>query len=249
MPATSRPPVEPVRTTRYRRVRDLLLGECGEQPELHWPWLPADGSQVGRKEANKFVLGAIMDYQMRAEQVWKNAGVLSEDILGNTEDLWGAIAGKSKPDVRHLFRHHKLHRFPEHAADRTLRIAADIRDRYGGDARKIWSGQGTNEVMRRLSEMRVGPQISRMIIGGLIDTGQIKGKGELRANTNIRRMLGRVFDGRKASPDRALEIADVMEPGNSWRLNGSVFALGKYICKKEPLCHKCCLRGECRYAA
>lgn len=58
-------------------------------------------------------------------------------------------------------------------------------------------------------------QISRMIRGALYDTHQIDGKGDLKADSNVTRVLGRVFKSSMVSKDRALEIADRLLPGDS----------------------------------
>ena len=201
-----------------------------------WPWLPTDGSTVSKKEANKFMLGAILDYRMRSEVVWFNAKKLSEDLLGDPDDLWGAISSKSQPHIRKMFSDYSLHRFTERAADRVLRIAEIINNKYDGDARKIWKEQKTNVTLQHLEDIRCGSVISRMIVGALKDTKQIQGKADLKADSNVCRVLGRVFDNSEISPDRALEIADAMEPSNSWILDEALFSLGKSVChKRQPI--------------
>ena len=94
----------------------------------------------------------------------------------------------------------------------------------------------------------LGPRLSRMTVGGLIDTGQISGQADLKADTHTRRVLGRVFEGEKASEQTAFRYADAMIPGNSWRLDFSLYTLGKDVCKsREPKCGSCYLKDECRY--
>ena len=257
--------------TRYRRVRELLLGieeYSGGGPS--WPWLSdLRGRPADRKTANKFVLGAIMDYQMKGDIVWNNARILSEHILGDPDDLWAAISSRSERAVEDLFRNpphpgrapsppraaqkgakgRSLHRFPGRTSRRVRRIAAHIAERYGGDARKIWQKLPTDAILRNLRDIGTGPQTSRMIVGALIDTGQIKGKGDLKADLHARRVLGRIFRGGEVSAGEALAIADGMEPGNSWLLNKYIYRLGRSVCRKRPRCHECHLRDECSYGS
>ena len=236
---------------RYRRVRELLLEGGEDDPGAEWPWLsdpwagPAD-----KKGANKFMLGAIMDYQMRARQVWENARRLSEDILGDPDDLWGAMADMSESSMEDVFRGPpSLHRFPGGASRRIRRIAAEIAREYGGDSSRIWRGRSPNDVMRRLHRMRAGPQTSTMIVGALLDTGQIEGRGDLKASLHSRRVLGRIFLCREATADEVLKIADRMEPGNSWLLDRYIYGLGQDVCRRRPECGRCRLRRECAYGS
>ena len=188
---------------------------------------------------------------MDADIVWDNAKILSEDLLGNPGDLWGVIARKPGDKLARLFRGPPaLHRFVNRMPKRVQRISNDIVRKYGGDARRIWEGQPTDEIMRRLEDMGVGRQISRMIRGALADTGQVEGKGELKADSNVRRVLGRVFEGDMVSEDKALALANRLMPDDSWRLDWPLYILGKEICtKSEPLCHECPLRKECLYGS
>ena len=63
----------------------------------------------------------------------------------------------------------------------------------------------------------------------------------------MRRVLGRVFEGDTVSEDGALKIADRLVPGDSWKLDGSLYDIGKGVCAKgEPLCSECPLhRSAC----
>ena len=71
----------------------------------------------------------------------------------------------------------------------------------------------------------------------------------MKADTNVRKVLGRVFEGKSVSPSEALEIADAIVPGNSWSIDDPLFSIGTRICRaSEPLCSDCPLKGECVYA-
>ena len=87
-----------------------------------------------------------------------------------------------------------------------------------------------------------------MTVGGLIDTGQISGRMDLKADTHVRRVLGRVFIGEKVSEGSAFRLADAMVPGDSWQLDHSLYILGQNVCThNKPKCQSCYLNVECRY--
>ena len=220
----------------------------------YWPWLTEcheQGRSVGKVRANKFMLGAILDYQIKADTAWENARRLAEDVLGEPKNLWVAITNIDEnywySDV--AFSHYRLHRYPD-AHRRVWRIGKQIVDRYKGDARLIWRDRTPSIVLKRLRQIQVGEQISRMIVGALIDTEQIVGQGDLKADLHVRRVLGRVFRGKEFSAKEAHQIADSMVPGDSWKLDDPLYWIGKKKCKRSsPLCDGCDLNGVCMFVA
>ncbi|MDE2660754.1 MAG: hypothetical protein OXI45_11150 [Acidobacteriota bacterium] len=230
------------------RVRERLLAERIRGSAINWKWLSdLDGGWVDRKRANKFLLGAALDYQMRANLVWENARRFAEDDLGDPDDLWENILAIPGWDSEIVFRRYRLHRFPE-AHRRVRRIGEAIVGNYGGDSREIWRDQRPAEVRKRLERMRLGPQIARMVVGALFDTGQISGAGELKADLHVTRVLGRVFAGERVSVAEAHRIANRIMPDRSWMVDAPLYLLGKSRCRPTtPDCGRCYLRPECVY--
>ena len=228
------------------RVRRLIRDERRRQPTMHVAFLSAlNGRWADRRSANKFMLGCILDYQMPVDVAWENAKWFAEDVLGDPRDLFGEIVSIPRWNTEAVWRRYNLHRFPA-AHARVQRIAAEIVEQYGGDARRIWKNCSPCVAQKRLESMRVGPQLSRMTVGALRDTKQIVGTGELKADIHVRRVLGRVFTGDIVSASAALQIAREMKPRGSWKLDAQLFRLGKSTCTKtRPNCGGCFLRTEC----
>ncbi len=237
--------------TKYNRVRDILREMSGgeERPEVGWPWLPLDRPAT-KKEANKFMFGAIIDYQIPANRAWENARIFTEEILGDPDNLWNIITGKTEDWMIHTFTKHSLHRFVNKVPVRVLRIAHSIVEEYDGDARNIWKEQSSDEIVRRLRYIRAGNDISDMIRGALEDTGHIREeRGRIKADINTKRVLGRVFDGDgEISVTRAQELASQIEPDNPWKIDRPLYYHGLDVCtKQDPGCNNCKLSNECRY--
>ena len=232
---------------KYERVRKLIREERRKQPPMPIMFLSRlNGRWADKRSANKFLLGCILDYQMRVGLIWENARRFAEDDLGDPRDLWDDIIRIPKWNTKTVRRRYNLHRLTA-AHDRVQRIGKEIVEQYGGDARNIWKNQSPCVTQNRLEGMGVGPQISRMTAGMLYDTKQIKGVGELKADIHVRRVLGRVFTGDMVSADAALDIAKEMMPRGSWKLDAQLFRLGKSTCKKtNPDCGGCFLRAECK---
>lgn len=167
---------------QVRRVSRLLLRHRG-QGHLTWPWLNdgRDGSlPIDKQRANKFFAGAIIDYQMPADAAWERARERTEDDLGDPPDLWRVITSCRLSGWNARWKHRPWHRFPK-GHERVWTIGRRVVDQYGGDVRNIWKGQNPVAALERLVKLGVGPQISRMIVGALIDTKQIRGRERCRA--------------------------------------------------------------------
>ena len=145
---------------------------------------------------------------------------------------------------------YSLHRFPK-GHERVWTIGKKVVQQYEGDARKIWDNQSIEATLYRLYDLGVGEQISRMVVGALIDTGKISGKGDVKVDIHVRRVLGRVLQGSEFPFDdveKVKEITREMHPQNPWLLDRPLYLLGKQICQAEkPKCESCYLTAECVY--
>lgn len=232
-----------------QRVSELLLNNRGEVDSNFWGWLKPN-QRVSLKDANKFMLASILDYQMHSRIAWQNAQRLAEDILKNPDKLWHEITSITLEEWKAKRVEYSLHRFPK-GHERVWTIGERIVEKYKGDARKIWNNQSTDKVMRRFDKLGVGEQLSRMIVGALIDTGHISGRADVKADTHVRRVLGRVLQGHEfplQDADKVVVLTREMHPDNPWLLDRPLYLLGKQMCQARVLnCEDCFLRTECVY--
>lgn len=203
-----------------------------------------------RRDANKFLLGCILDYQMLAKTAWQNARRLAEEILGDPDDLWEVISSFSLAEWNGKRGEYSLHRFPK-GHERVHTIGTRIAASYQGDARAIWA-TNIEAALYRLNDIGVGEQISRMVVGALIDTGHLQGKGDVKADVHVRRVLGRLLNARSFTADQTAQVVDVtrmMHPDNPWLLDRPLYRLGKSLCTATaPECPSCFMNSACAYA-
>ena len=169
------------------------------------------GKEPTKREANKFFLSSILDYQMKADFVWDNTQAFIESFLGDPEDLWNVIAAYSPEGWMQVAGENSLHRFPA-AKQRVYRIARQLVDEYAGDARNIWKGATAQEVSQHLKKLQAGEQISRMILGALYDCNLITGALDVKADIHVSRVLGRLLSGQPFTPGQAVQESRRLHP-------------------------------------
>jgi len=221
-----------------KRLDDVLIKHASTvKSNYNAPWM--DQKPLSKKNANKFILGAIIDYQIEANMAWDNAKRLSERILGDPDDLWEYILGTYTKDEWALkWRVFRVHRFPA-AHNRIWRIGNEIVNRYNGDVRRIWHGKKPTAVLTSLEEMRFGPEISRMIVGVLLSYSEIEGKGDIKADSHVRTVLGRIIN-RELSTVEARQIAQTIHPDNPWEIDIALYDIGKTYCLSDRCyCENC----------
>ena len=203
-----------------------------------------NGEPASKKCANEFLLACVLNMMQNADKVWKIAERYSAKhscglfnrISNVPEHEWKSARYKRKAGLHWLTYTH----------NNVWDVASGVVNEYGGDARQIWRDRTAAEVVDRLKQLGIGIQRARMVAGALRDTGQIMGRGHLKSDSNTRRVLGRVFIGSEVSAKEAVEIADAMIPGDSWRLDFPIYDLGRNICKsRRPRCDRCYLSLEC----
>ena len=234
---------------RAQAVAQILLKNRGGEDRDFWGWLKPN-QPASMRDANKFLLASILDYQIPAETAWGNARRLADHILGDPDKLWHKITSITLSEWVSKRKEYSLHRFPK-GHERVWTIGRRIVQQYDGDARKIWDNQSIDATLYRLNDLGVGEQISRMVVGALIDTGQIEGKGDVKVDIHVRRVLGRAVQGREfplQETGRVIDLTREMHPDNPWLLDRPLYLLGKRTCQaKEPKCTSCDLRVECAY--
>jgi len=233
---------------RHQTIAKILLENRGVEDADFWMWLKP-GQPVTIIDANKFILASILDYQIRAETAWENARRLAEDILGDPPLIWHTITSVTLDEWNAKRAQYSLHRFPK-GHERVWTIGKQIVDRYEGNVLNVWQNQSIDATLYRLNSLGVGEQISRMVVGALIDTQQMDGIGDVKVDIHVKRVLGRAVHGSQLDDVAAvLSLTRSMHPANPWLLDRPLFSLGKQVCSAtEPKCSSCYLNTVCAFA-
>ncbi len=236
---------------QYEIIRDILLQHTKRiSKNYEWPWL--DEIPLSMRNANKFLLGAILNYRMPADVVWRNARRLAEEILGDPPRLWNHIVesyNKEEWDSKCLEFNlpYNLHIF-QAARRRIWRIGSDIVRLYDGDSRKIWQGKTPGDALIALEGLRCGPAISRMIVGALITCNHLTGRSDVKPDAHVKRVLRMVF-GKQLDSSTAIQLCRKIHPDNPWELDLALYDIGKTYCHpSSPYCEDCPISRICAAA-
>ena len=264
--------------TKHEKVRLLLLKSCNDySKEYTWRWLPAF-PPFDEMVADKFLLGAILNFTMNHKEIWDNAKMLADDILFGPHSLWNTISVMSLNELQSIFRgdctgegcwrcgsrhwraskqiyknrqirHYSLHPHPDVASESLWNMAHIIQDCYGGSAQKIWSGKPIIEVLSCLEKMGFEPPSNMIIVEALIATGQIEGENGSETDVSAIRVFGRVYDVDIYRINKIVFEMIGSDLARSRILDERAFGLGQYVCTpNNPKCSDCCLKEECAYA-
>lgn len=196
-----------------------------------WPFLPERrGRQPTAGQANAFFLGCCIDYHQLTRTAWLKAGEFCTKRVGDQQRdrLWNWIATHDPKtwDERWAVygylhptpaRHRKLHS-----------IARTLVQRYGGDARQLWSKKNLGRLGKILEkELAVGPAIARMIIGGLRDHGVIKvDTSDLKPDTNVVRLMNAMGLSHTTKAEQVVADARRWFKEDPWAVDSALYHLG-----------------------
>jgi endonuclease III len=231
------------------RLSALLLDHSNQigsgSADDHWSWM--DRRPITKKDANKFLLEAMIDFHWKTEIAYRRAREFAEVELGDPPDLWQRIV-----DIPLLeWQSRKGNRSLHSTSQRHLKIrkmAQTLVDVYGGDALRLWADRSPENTLGRLLELGLGPQLSRMTVGALLDEEQVDGAGDVKPDIHLKRVLGRALEGHEFTEVEVIHATRVMRPTDRWPLDWPTWHIGRNWCHKNgPDCAECPIQSVCAY--
>ena len=239
------------------KVRNILLEYRKKSiKDFEWPWL--DEHPLSMKNANKFFMASIIDFQMSADIVWGNIKRLSENVFGDPEKIWDYILEKypTKDEWKILIESQKesgfsIHRF-DWASNKIWEVSKVIVKKYNGDARNVWKEFNSFEDLINKIKSVIGKNseaTARMIVRGLKDEKHIDvGETDVKPDVHVMTVIGRVYHGTEVDVKNALEITRRILPENPGILDNPLYSIGKSVCNtSNPQCSLCPLKNVCKY--
>lgn len=198
-----------------------------------------------------FVLACIMDRQVKAEIAWRIPYRISQKLGGFSME---ALSELSPSEVTRLMSDPEpLHRFVEIMSGCFHSGVQRIKNVYGGDASRIWSGKPSSaEVVYRFLEFDgVGPKIATMAANILAREFKIPlsdySSIDISADVHVRRVFARL---QLCPPDATVEQiiykAKALHPEFPGLMDLPIWELGRNWCKPtKPICPECYMADLC----
>lgn len=262
------------------KQNQILVSQLVRHPEPGASWVWLDGQPASKKGANKFMLCSSVDGYGPWNRAFTNSKKFSEEYLGDPDSLWEEILKKFTKDewnsveLKKQFNLHHVMSWHSRVWDVTERVVNEL----DGDARKIWrkgdpdkiygeEEEYDNEtILDRLEyflynrKKYTDTQIPKMIIGALIDSGQLEGSIDVKADTHVIRVSGRVVYGiedlrefvgdQNMAENIAVHTARLLSPENPWYVDQQLFAPGgihKICTLRNPKCDRCNYNSFCYF--
>lgn len=199
-----------------------------------------------------YVLGCIMDKQIKAEKAWeipykvyKELGKFDIDFLSNVP----------LEKYKELFENGSYHRFNDKSAIEFYEAIHKIKEDYGGDASKIWSGSPSSAtvVYRFLEFKGIGIKIATMATNILARNFKIEMSDyysiDISPDRHVIRVIKRLgYVDEDATRDQIIYKAREINPEFPGIIDLACFKIGREYCHPQnPNCASCPLNKECDY--
>ncbi len=204
-----------------------------------------------KSHPHAFVLGCVMDRQIKAERAWVIPYRFSQALAGFSIEKLGKL---SLSDVGRIMSYPEpLHRFVEIMSRHFYSAIHRISHQYAGNASRIWKGNPSSaEVVYRFLEFDgVGPKIATMATNILARDFKIPFADhfsiDISADVHIRRVFTRLgLSAANASVEQIIYRARALYPDFPGMMDLPCWEIGRNWCKpSDPECGACYMKDLC----
>ena len=198
-----------------------------------------------------FVLGCVMDRQVKAWRAWIIPYKISQTVGGTTfSDFLSLDLSKTIK----IFNNQSLHRMPTKMANCFYDAIQKIHEEYSDNAANIWKrgNPSSREVIDRFAQFNgVGQKISTMATNILVREFKVPLRDISAIDISVDIQIDRVFKrlgivSRDASKEKIIQTARVLYPQYPGVFDSVCWEIGEAWCKPEhQQCEKCFMDEYC----
>jgi endonuclease III len=198
-----------------------------------------------------FVLGCVMDRQVKAERAWIIPFKISQTI-GSTD--FSDFFTLNLPMIMNIFKKHSLHRMPSLMAKCFFDATQKIHTDYSDNASNIWKvgNPSSQDVIHRFDQFNgVGQKISTMATNLLVREFKVQLRDnsaiDISVDVQIERVFKRLgFVPKDASKNDVILAARSFYPQYPGVFDSICWEIGGSCCKPtHPSCADCILLKYC----
>jgi len=198
-----------------------------------------------------FVLGCVMDRQIKAERAWKIPFFISQEANGQD---FANFCTLTFDQINNIFQERKLHRFNKIMANCFYHAIQKINYDYNGDASLIWKENYLcDTVLQRFLQFKgVGIKIATMATNSLIREYKIPLKNkshiDISPDVHVRRVFTRIgLIEKNSSTDELLYCARSLYPDYPGVFDLPTWQIGRTWCRPDmPDCSSCYITNVCK---
>ncbi len=183
------------------------------------------------KYSHLFVLGCVMDRQIKAERAWKIPYHIMKE-LGGFE--FEKLLDLKLDEIRKIFLKKKLHRFNDIMSKNFYSAIKNIKEKYGGNASNIWVNEKSAAgVIRKFLEFEgVGQKIASMATNILVRQFKVQLRDlsaiDVSVDTHVAKMMKKLgFVPHDASKEYIIFRAREFYPEYPGILDIGLFEMGR----------------------
>jgi len=198
-----------------------------------------------------FVLGCVMDRQVKAWRAWLIPYKISQ-LVGGVE--FSDFLILDLPETIAIFNKYKLHRMPTKMAKCFYDAVQKIHNEYSNNAGSIWKkgNPSSQEVIDRFAQFNgVGQKISTMATNILVREFKVPLRNisaiDISVDIQIERVFKRLgFVPKSASKNDIIQTARNLYPQYPGVFDSVCWEIGEVWCKPEyQQCEKCFMNADC----
>lgn len=252
-----------LKNDRLKRLSALLISEGYKRLAAHPEFVKfTDVSEADDllndldRYPHAFVIGSVMNKQMKAEKAWLIPHELKKRLRSFEFAELASLARCSPERFSEAMRHPTpLHRFPNEMSKNLLSAINHINGEYSGHAAEIWAGDPSSAtIVRRFLEFPgVGQKIASMAANILVRDLRVKVSDyysiDISVDVQVMRVFTRMgFVPENASNDYLIFRARECHPEYPGIFDLILWEIGRNVCKQgQPLCGDCRYRHLCAY--
>ncbi len=203
------------------------------------------------KYPHAYVLACLMDRQIKAERAWAIPYAIYKELNSFSLDDLSKV---DLADIKKIFNTNKLHRFNDTMASVFHDAVLQIKNRYEGNAAKIWNNNpSSSAVVYRFLEFKgSGIKISTMAANILARQFRVPFSDyysiDISPDVHIIRVMKRMgFVPADANNEMVIYKARELNPDFPGVIDFSCWEIGRKWCRpRMPNCSDCIVTAECK---